>query len=285
LRFWATGRTNVPALPRRNDIIGRETRSTIAKHDLIEFVRSDKARVPVRDEALAAGNSTYGTLPPIQYGRSQLDHEILEAARPRVKPWGVELLDIRFKRINYKAGVINNIYTRMTSERIQIADRFRSEGAGEAAKIMGRKERDLQEIESAAYRKEQELMGTADATATGIYAKAYNSSPLAAAFYQFTKTLDVYSKTLDKDTTTIFTTDSDLFRLMKTLEDPATPATPGAPTAAPAPPVPPTPAPAPAPTPVPVPVIPAPAVPAPTPVPAPAPVPAPVVPNVESPTP
>jgi len=198
-----------------------------------------------------------------------------------VEPWGVELLDIRFKRINYKAGVINNIYTRMTSERIQIADRFRSEGAGEAAKIMGRKERDLQEIESAAYRKEQELMGTADATATGIYAKAYNSSPLAAAFYQFTKTLDVYSKPLARDTTTISTTDSDLFRLMKTLEDPATPPAPGAPTGAPAPPVPPIPAP----TPAPVPVIPAPAVPAPTPVPAPAPVPAPVVPNVESPTP
>lgn len=209
------------AQSRLDDIIGSETRSIIAKHDLIEVVRSDKARVPVRDEALAAGNSTYGTLPPIQYGRSQLDREILAAAGPRVKPWGIELLDIRFKRINYKTGVIDKIYTRMTSERIQIADRFRSEGAGEAAKIMGRKERDLLEIESAAYRREQELMGTADATATGIYAKAYSSSPLAAAFYQFTKTMDTYRKTLGKDTTTIFTTNSDLFRLMKSIDDPA----------------------------------------------------------------
>jgi membrane protease subunit HflC len=240
------------AQSRLDDIIGSETRSVIANHDLIEVVRSDKARKPVRDEALAAGNSNYGTLPPIRYGRSQLDREILAAAQPRVKPWGIELLDVRFKRINYKAGVIDKIYGRMTSEREQIADRFRSEGAGEAAKIMGRKERDLLEIESGAYRKEQEIMGTADATATGIYAKAYSSSPLAAEFYQFTKTLELYRKTLDKGTTTILTTDSDLFSLMKSMDLPATPV----PALAPARPVRPVPAPALA-VPVPAPVAPA----------------------------
>lgn len=214
------------AQSRLDDIIGSETRSIIANHDLIEVVRSDKTRKPVRDEALAAGNSNYGTLPPIQYGRSLLDREILAAAQPRVKPWGIELLDIRFKRINYKSGVIDKIYARMTSEREQIADRFRSEGAGEAAKIMGRKERDLLEIESGAYRKEQEIMGTADATATGIYAKAYGSSPLAASFYQFTKTLETYRKTLDRGTTTVLTTDSELFGLMKRMETPSAPVAP-----------------------------------------------------------
>ena len=215
--FLVTLRDERSAISRLNDIIGSETRSIIAKHDLIEVVRSDKGRTPVRDTDLAAGNSTYGTLPPIQYGRSQLDREIIAAASPRVQPWGVELLDVRFKRINYKAGVIDKIYARMTSERIQIADRFRSEGAGEAATIIGRKEGDLLEIESGAYRSEQEIMGKADATATEIYANAYNSSPLAASFYQFTKTLEIYRETLGKDTTTIFTTASDLFSLLKSI--------------------------------------------------------------------
>ncbi len=208
------------ALSRLNDIIGAETLSIIAGHDLIEVIRSDKDRKPARDEALAAANSNLGILPPIQFGRSTLDQQILAAAQPIVRSWGIELLDVRFKRINYKSGVIDKIYARMSSERNQIADRFRSEGAGEAAKIIGRKERDLLSIESGAYRKEQEIKGKADAEATGIYALAYNSSPSAADFYQFVKTLDTYQKTLGKDTTTIFTSNSDLFRLFKHIELP-----------------------------------------------------------------
>jgi membrane protease subunit HflC len=208
------------ALSRLDDIIGSETLSVIASHDLIEVIRSDKDRKPARDEALTAANSNLGLLPPIRYGRSVLDQQILAAAQPIVKAWGIELLDVRFKRINYKSGVIDKIYARMASERNQIADRFRSEGAGEAAKIIGRKERDLLSIQSEAYRKEQEVKGKADAEATGIYAAAYNSSPSAADFYQFVKTLDTYQKTLGKDTTTIFTSNSDLFRLFKHIEVP-----------------------------------------------------------------
>ncbi|MEI7908816.1 MAG: protease modulator HflC, partial [Verrucomicrobiota bacterium] len=134
---------------------------------------------------------------------------------------GIELLDVRFKRINYKAGVVEKIYSRMSSERKQIAERFRSEGAGEAAKIIGRKERDLLEIQSGAYRKEQEIKGKADAEATSIYSQAYNSSPAAADFYQFVKTLDTYQKSLGKDSTLILTSDSDLFRLFKHMGTPA----------------------------------------------------------------
>ncbi len=211
------------ALSRLDDIIGSETLSVIASHDLIEVIRSDKDRKPARDEALTAANSNLGLLPPIRYGRSVLDQQILAAAQPIVKAWGIELLDVRFKRINYKSGVIDKIYARMASERNQIADRFRSEGAGEAAKIIGRKERDLLSIQSEAYRKEQEVKGKADAEATGIYAAAYNSSPSAADFYQFVKTLDTYQKTLGKDTTTIFTSNSDLFRLFKHIEAPKAP--------------------------------------------------------------
>jgi membrane protease subunit HflC len=209
------------ALSRLDDIIGSETRNVIASHDLIEVIRSDKNRKPVRDASLTAANTNLGQLPSIQFGRNTLDQQILKAAQPKVKAWGIELIDVRFKRINYKPGVIEKIYARMASERQQIADRFRSEGAGEAAKILGRKERDLLQIESEAYRKEQEIKGKADAQATGIYATAYNSSPSAADFYQFVKTLETYKKTLGKDTTTIFTSNSDLFRLLKHVERPA----------------------------------------------------------------
>ena len=211
------------AQSRLDDIIGSETRNVIASHDLIEVIRSDKDRKPVRDEAIAAADANLGVLPPIRDGRSVLDQQILKAAAPKVKSWGIELVDIRFKRINYKRGVIEKIYTRMASEREQIADRFRSEGAGEAAKILGRKERDLQSIESEAYRKEQEIKGKADAEATGIYASAYNSSPSAADFYQFVKTLETYQNALSKDTTVVLTTNSELFRLLKGVEPAAEP--------------------------------------------------------------
>jgi modulator of FtsH protease HflC len=208
------------ALSRLDDLIGNATRDTVASHDLIEVIRSDKDRKPARDESLIAGNTNLGLLAPIQFGRNALDLQILAAAQPKAASLGIELLDVRFKRINYKSGVIDKIYARMASERQQIADRFRSEGAGEAAKIMGRKDRDLLTIQSEAYRKEQEIKGKADAQATGIYALAYNSSPLAADFYQFVQTLDTYQKTMGKDTTTIFTSNSDLFRLLKHIDVP-----------------------------------------------------------------
>lgn len=211
------------AQSRLNDIIGSETRNVIASHDLIEVIRSDKSRKPARDEALAAADSNLGVLPPIREGRSVLDQQILKAAAPKVEKWGIQLIDIRFKRVNYKPDVVEKIYARMASERQQIAERFRSEGAGEAAKILGRKERDLLSIESEAYRKEQEIKGKADAEATGIYAAAYAASPSAADFYQFVKTLETYQKSFAKDTTVIFTTDSDLFRLLKGIEAPVAP--------------------------------------------------------------
>lgn len=208
------------ALSRLDDIIGSETRAVIASHDLIEVIRSNKDRIPLRDETVVAANSSIGVLPPIRDGRRVLEAQILKAAAPKVSIWGIELIDVRFKRVNYKAGVIEKIYSRMASERNQIADRFRSEGAGEAAKIRGRKERDLLAIQSQAYREEQEIKGKADAEATAIYANAYNSSPSAAEFYQFLKTLETYESSFSKDTTAIFTTDSDLFRLLKGVDTP-----------------------------------------------------------------
>ena len=216
--FYEQLRDERSALSRLDDIIGGETRNAIASHDLIEVVRSQKDRKPVRDETLIGTDSTLGTLPPIQYGRAVIDQQILAASQSKVSDWGIEIIDVRFKRINYKSGVIEKIYSRMASERQQIAERFRSEGAGEAAKIIGRKDRDLLTIESEAYRKEQEIKGKADAEATGIYSTAYTSSPSAADFYQFNKTLETYRLTLGKDSTAIFTTDSGLFSLFKRIE-------------------------------------------------------------------
>ena len=216
LKYFQSLRDERSALSRLDDIIGSETRNVVARHDLIELVRSDKDRKPERDAALVDAGA--GGLPPIRFGREALEKEVLAAATQKVGIWGIELLDVRVKRINYKSGVIEKIYDRMMSERLQIAERFRSEGAGEAAKIQGRKEKDLRRIESEAYRKVQELTGAADAKASEIYAQAYTSSPRAADFYTFLKTLDTYQATLGRDSTLILTTDSDLFRLLKQVE-------------------------------------------------------------------
>lgn len=221
LLYFQALRDERSALSRLDDIIGSETRNVVARHDLIEVVRSEKDREPDRDETLEEFGTTVGVLPPIRFGRIALEEEILEAAIPKVKLWGIELLDVRIKRINYKSDVITKIYERMISEREQIAERFRSEGAGEAAKIDGRREKDLREIQSQAYREVEEIQGKADATASEIYANAYNTSPVAAEFYSFLKTLDLYRQALSNDTTVVLTTDSDLFRLLKSADSPA----------------------------------------------------------------
>jgi len=189
-------------------------------------VRSDKNRKAEIDQDLDPSVAAVAVLPAIQFGRRELEREILAAAQPKVTLWGIELVDVRIKRLNYKSGVIEKIYDRMTSERMQIAERFRSQGEGEAAKIEGRKAKDLQKIESEAYLKVQEIMGTADAAASEIYANAYTGSPRAADFYRFVKTLETYKNTLGRDTTLILTTDSDLFGILKRVDGPVPAAQP-----------------------------------------------------------
>jgi membrane protease subunit HflC len=215
LKYFQSLRDERSAVSRLDDILGSETRNVVARHDLIEVVRSDKNRVAEKDDTIDEPGQSTSSLAPIQFGRSELEREILAAAAPKVTLWGIELLDVRIKRLNYKAGVIEKIYERMSSERMQIAERFRSQGAGEAAKIEGKKEKDLQKIESEAYLKVQEIMGEADAKASETYASAYTSSPQAGEFYAFVKTLETYRQTLGRDATLVLTTDSDLFRLLK----------------------------------------------------------------------
>ena len=217
LQYFLRLRDERSAQSRLDDILGSETRNAVAKHELIEIIRTTKDRVPLRDTLLtdAERDLEMGALVPIQKGRKLVEQEIFAAAAEKVRVFGIELLDIRFKRINYNESVRPKIYDRMISERRQIAERFLSEGNGEAARIRGNRVRDLNKIQSEAYRQVEEIRGVADAKATEIYARAYNQSPEAAAFYEFTRTMQAYKSLIAANTTLVLSTDSDLFKFLK----------------------------------------------------------------------
>jgi membrane protease subunit HflC len=204
------------AQSRLDDVLGSETRNAVAKHELIEIIRTTRDRVPLRDVLVTdAARLDVGSLVPIQKGRKQVEQEIFAEAAQKVRVFGIELLDIRFKRINYNESVRPKIYDRMISERRQIAERFLSEGNGEAARIRGNRVRDMNKIQSEAYRQVEEIRGVADAKATEIYAKAYNQSPEAVTFYEFTRTMQAYKSLIAENTTLVLSTDSDLFKFLK----------------------------------------------------------------------
>ena len=205
------------AQSRLDDVLGSETRNAVAKHELIEIVRTTRDRVPLTDALLkdSERQSNIGALVPVQKGRTFVEQEILAEAAKKVHVFGIELLDIRFKRINYNESVRPKIYDRMISERRQIAERFLSEGNGEAARIRGDRVHDLNRIQSEAYRQVEEIRGVADAKATEIYAGAYNKSPEAAAFYEFSRTMQSYKSLVNDNTTVVLSTGSDLFKYLK----------------------------------------------------------------------
>jgi len=221
MRYYLRLRDERSAQSRLEDILGSETRTAIARHELIEVVRTNKNRQPLQDESLTGpltGGGTLGVLRPIHVGRAAIEKDVFDAAAPKLAEFGIELLDVRFKRINYNHQVLERIFQRMISERLQIAERFRSEGEGEAARINGNKERDLNQIKSAAYKKVQEIQGEADAKATEIYALAYAQSPESAKLYQFLKSMETYRKVINPDATIVLSTNSDLFTLLKRVE-------------------------------------------------------------------
>ncbi len=217
LQYFLRLRDERSAQSRLDDILGSETRNAVAKHELIEIIRTTKGRTPLRDTLLtdAERKLDMGALVPIQKGRKLVEEEIFAAAAEKVLVFGIELLDIRFKRINYNESVRPKIYDRMISERRQIAERFLSEGNGEAARIRGNRVRDLNKIQSEAYRQVEEIRGAADATATEVYSKAYNQSPQAVEFYEFTRTMQAYKSIISKNTTLVLSTNSDLFKFLK----------------------------------------------------------------------
>lgn len=220
LQYFLRLRDERSAQSRLDDILGSETRNAVAKHELIEIIRTTKDRVPLRDALLtvAEREQDIGALVPIQKGRKLVEQEIFAAAAEKVRVFGIELLDIRFKRINYNESVRPKIYDRMVSERRQIAERFLSEGNGEAARIRGNRVRDLNKIQSEAYRQVEEIRGVADAKATEIYTRAYNQSPVAVEFYEFTRTMQAYKSIIAGQTTLVVSTDSDMFKFLKGMD-------------------------------------------------------------------
>ncbi|MEI6343167.1 MAG: protease modulator HflC [Verrucomicrobiota bacterium] len=220
--FFLRLRDERSARSRLDDIIGGEIRSVVAAHDLIEIVRSSRERQPVREEVKSDGIALQVHWPAIQSGRAALERLVQDASAPKLASFGIELLNVQFTRINYNRAVEQSIYQRMISERQQIAERFRSEGQGEAARILGNREKELQLIESEAYRKVQSVRGDADARASEIYAQAYNRDAQAAEFYAFMKTLETWQKAADANTTLLLGTDSDVFGMLKGMNGPAT---------------------------------------------------------------
>jgi membrane protease subunit HflC len=213
LLFFQRVRDERGARSRLSDILDGETRNSIAKHLLVEIVRSTNRDAVIPDVAVEGEINVI--LQKIKFGRERLTRQIIEAAAPRTMELGIELLDIRLKRVNYVEEVQKKIYERMITERKRIADKFRSEGQGAASKILGDKERELKKIQSGAYKTAQEIIGKADAEATSIYAAAYNQSDDSREFYQFLKTMETYKTTLAEKDWLILSTQGDFFKYLQ----------------------------------------------------------------------
>jgi membrane protease subunit HflC len=209
LRFFERLRDERGAQSRLDDILDGETRNAVARYDLIELVRNTN-RNP--DDIPIEAQEEEVILNIIEKGRDQVSREILERAATRTTDLGIELLDLRIKRINYVEEVQRDVFARMIAERQRIAELYRSEGQGEAARIQGERERDLQRIQSEAFRAAEELRGAADAEATGVYAAAYSRDP---DFYAFTRSLETYEAVMDPGTTVILGTDSEFLRYLE----------------------------------------------------------------------
>jgi modulator of FtsH protease HflC len=209
LKFFQRLHDEAGAQSRLDDILDGETRNTIAKHELIDMVRSTNRPFVVAEDVAELSKPEESER--VAFGRQVLTAEVLQNARRRTGDLGIEILDFRIKQINYVDAVRQEVYARMISERQRIAERYRSEGAGEAARIAGEKERQLRVIESEAYRTAQQIRGKADAEASDIYAAAYNRDP---DFYRFLKSMGTLEKSFDKETVLVLSTDSELLKYL-----------------------------------------------------------------------
>jgi membrane protease subunit HflC len=199
------------AMARLDDIIDPAVRNFITSYPLIETVRRTNREL----DTFELGLEEIGDKRPlgtVNVGREKITKGIMEQAQPKMAQFGIELVDVKIKRLNYVEEVQQSVFGRMIAERKQIAEKFRSEGQGEARKIEGDKERELKRITSEAYRTAQEIKGKADAEATQTYAEAYGVDP---DFYSFVKTLDIYRETLDEGTSLILSTDTEFFKYLK----------------------------------------------------------------------
>ena len=209
VKFFQTVNNQFSAVGKLNDIIDPAVRNFITSHSLIEAVRKSSRLLDTSDVEI---EERIRTSYAVTVGREKITQGILKQAQPKLAQFGIELVDVKIKRINYVEQVRKSVYDRMIAERKQIAEKYRSEGKGEAQKILGDRERDLQEITSEAYRTAQEVKGKADAEATIIYAEAYGIDP---EFYSFVQTLEIYDQSLGEKNTLILSTDSEFLKYLK----------------------------------------------------------------------
>jgi len=210
IKFFQTVTNINSALGRLDDIIDPAVRNFITSYPLIETVRQTNRKMDTFEMGMDESNDRHiGT---IKIGREKITEGIQNQAKPKLLEFGIELVDVKIKRVNYVEQVRESVYGRMIAERKQIAEKFRSEGQGEARKILGKKERELKKITSEAYKTAQEIMGQADAEAISIYANAYEKDP---EFYSFLQTLENYSTTINKDTSLIMSTDAEYLKFFK----------------------------------------------------------------------
>lgn len=214
LQFYKRLTNERGAKSRINDILDGETRDYIANHDLVEAVRNSNRTARVTDTLTEPSSDT---LIEIKIGRERIEKMILKTANERASDLGIKILDFKIKRLNYVAEVRENVFKRMNSERYRIADKFRSEGQGEASRINGEKVRDLKTIQSKAFEEAEMIKGRADAEAAAIYAEAYNQSAQARDLYAFLKSMETFENTFDEKTSIILSTDSDLFKYLNSM--------------------------------------------------------------------
>jgi len=213
LQFFKRLTNERGAQSRIDDILDGDTRNFIANNNIEEAVRTSN-RTPVSSDSEIIGDS----LAVIYVGRERIQKEILESANKQTADLGIEILDFRFKRINYVQEVQDQVYERMKSERFRIADKFRSEGQGEASRINGEKERELKSIQSNAFREAEQIKGKADAAAASIYAQAYDQSSQSRNLYSFLKSMETFEKTFDNKTSIFISTDSELYKYLKKMD-------------------------------------------------------------------
>ena len=214
LKFLQSVGNEMGAHSRLDDIINSATRDAVTNHLLVDAVRDSNRILETKDlgEDIIVGDEA---LERIEVGRQQLTRAIVEKAKVLAPQYGIGIVDVRIKRVNYVEDVRNKVYDRMIAERKRAAEKYRSEGQGKSAEISGQLGKELKQITSEAYRHSQGVMGKADAETINIYAKVYSLDP---SFYSFLKTLETYQKTIDDNSTIILTTDSDYYKYLKGME-------------------------------------------------------------------
>jgi len=212
-KFLESVATEAGARSRLNDIIDSVVRDQVSGSELVELVRSASWVVPegeILEEVPAEVREELKK--EVVRGREEITRTVLAEARKVIPQYGIELVDVRIKRLDYVESVREKVYARMISERKRIAAQFRSEGEGRSAEILGTMEKELRQIRSTAYRRVQEIRGKADAEATRVYGAAYSGDP---EFYAFSRTLEAYKEGQNKNSVVILTTDSDYYRYLK----------------------------------------------------------------------